>query len=168
MAAAMKRMAAGALAGTAGMVAMDLVWYARYRAGGGDDGFFDWEFATSTESFDDAAAPGQVAAKVAGAVGLDLPDSTAGVATNVVHWLTGLGYGVVHGVLNHRRPAVRGGLLTGAAAFANSYATLGAIGVYQPIWEYDRDALTKDLSAHLVFGAVTGLAYRLLTGRERG
>jgi hypothetical protein len=138
------------------------------RAGGGDEGILDWEFTTSTQSFDDAAAPGRVAAKAAAAIGVDLPDSTAGLATTVVHWLTGVGYGMAHRVLNHRRGALRGGLLTGAGAFANSYATLGATGVYEPIWNYDRDTLAKDLSAHLVFGLVTGLAYRLLTGRDRG
>jgi len=52
--------------------------------------------------------------------------------------------------------------MTGAGAFTNSYATLGALGVYEPIWEYDRETLLKDLSAHLVFGLGTGLAYRAL------
>jgi hypothetical protein len=32
----------GAMAGAAGTVAMDLVWYARYRRGGGNDAFPAW------------------------------------------------------------------------------------------------------------------------------
>jgi hypothetical protein len=47
-------------------------------------------------------------------------------------------------------------------AFANSYAVLGALGIYQPIWEYDADTLRDDLTAHLVFGAATAVAYRVL------
>jgi hypothetical protein len=29
---------------------MDLLWYARYRRGGGDEGFVEWEFSRSTKS----------------------------------------------------------------------------------------------------------------------
>lgn len=87
------RLAAGAVAGALGTVAMDLVWYTRYRSGGGEDGFLDWEFATSTSSFEAAAAPGTVAAKLAGAVGVELPDDAAGTTTNALHWVTAWGAG---------------------------------------------------------------------------
>ncbi len=159
-----RRFLAGALAGAAGTVAMDLVWYRRYQQGGGDDDFADWEFATSTASFDEASAPGQVGKRLADAVGVELPDEKAGLSTNVMHWLTGVGYGLSHAMLQDGRGPLLGGALTGAGAFANSYATLGALGVYEPIWTYDRDALSKDLSAHLAFGMATGLTYRLLSG----
>jgi hypothetical protein len=157
-----RRIAAGAAAGVVGTLAMDLVWYRRYRASGGEDGFAGWELATSTSSFDEAAAPGQVGKKIAGAVGVNLPDEAAGVTTNVVHWLTGVGYGVGHALVQHRRSVLVGGLTTGAGVLANSYATLGALGIYKPVWEYDRDTLLEDLSAHLVFGLATSLAYRAL------
>jgi hypothetical protein len=166
MAGMARRLMAGIVAGAAGTLAMDLLWYGRYRADGGEDGFAAWELSTgSTSSFEEASAPGQVARKVADAVGIDLPDDRAGLATDVVHWGTGMGYGVGHALLQHRRGAVVGGLLTGAGAFANSYATLGAIEVYEPPWAYDATTLGKDLSAHLVYGAVVGVVHRLLVGR---
>ena len=55
---------------------------------------------------------------------------------------------------------------TGAGAFANSYATLGAIGVYEPIWAYSLATLSKDLTAHLAFGIATGLTFRTLSARS--
>jgi hypothetical protein len=48
------------------------------------------------------------------------------------------------------------GVATGVAAWGTSYAVLGRLGIYQPISEYDRETLVKDLSAHLVFGATLG------------
>jgi hypothetical protein len=160
-----RRLTAGILAGAAGTLAMDAVWFSRYRSAGGTDGFSDWEFATSTASFEQASAPGQVGKKIADAVGIDLPDEAAGATTNVMHWLTGVGYGLGHALMQDRRSVPVGGIATGAGAFANSYATLGALGVYEPIWEYDRDTLVKDLTAHLTFGLATAAAYRLLAGR---
>jgi hypothetical protein len=156
----------GALAGAVGTLAMDLVLYRRYRAGGGEDRFADWEFSTSTASFEDASAPGKVAEKAADAVGIDLPESAAGTATDVVHWLTGAGYGVAHALFQHDS-GVLSGVKTGSAAFLNSYATLGALGIYQPIWEYDRKTLEQDFTAHLAFGFATGVAYRLLSASDR-
>jgi hypothetical protein len=164
MAALTRRLAAGVLAGAAGTLAMDLVWYRRYRDGGGEDSFTDWDLSTDTASFEEASAPGQVAKKAADAVGLDLPDSSAGVATDVMHWVTGVGYGLAHALLQHGRGPLAGGLTTGAGAFANSYATLGLIGVYEPIWRYDAETLVKDLSAHLVFGTIAAAVYQVLAG----
>jgi hypothetical protein len=158
----LRRVVAGAAAGAAGTLAMDLVWYRRYRKDGGTGGFTDWELATSIRSFDEAPAPGKAGKKIADAVGVDLPDEAAGVTTNVMHWLTGVGYGLGHGLLHHRRSLLVGGLATGAGAIANSYVTLGALGIYKPVWQYDRDTLLKDLSAHLVFGLATSLVYRVL------
>lgn len=158
------RVARGMVAGLVGTLAMDLLWWSRYRRGGGEDGFADWEFATGTSSFEEASAPAQVGRKAAALVNIDLPDELAATTTNVVHWLTGAGYGMGHGLVNDgRRPALAAGLVTGAGAFANSYATLGTIGVYEPIWEYDTTTLARDLSAHLLFGAATGLAYAALS-----
>jgi hypothetical protein len=165
MAGLVGRVARGMLAGVAGTLAMDLLWWSRYRRGGGEDGFADWEFATGTRSFEQASAPAQVGRRAASLVGIDLPDGAAATTTNVVHWLTGVGYGAAHGLVNDgRRSAAVGGLVTGAGAFANSYATLGALGVYEPIWEYDGPTLAKDLGAHLLFGATTGLVYGALAG----
>ncbi|MEX1163643.1 MAG: hypothetical protein WEB03_08690 [Nitriliruptor sp.] len=165
MTSVVRKLTTGVVAGALGTLAMDLVWYRRYRRGGGEDTFAGWEFATSTSSFDEASAPGQVGHKLASTLGVTLPDHTAGLTTNVMHWLAGVGYGAAHGLVFPRRGPVVGGLATGVGAFANSYATLGAMGVYQPIWEYDTQVLAKDLSAHLLFGLVAGAAFRALQGR---
>lgn len=158
---------AGALAGAVGTLAMDLVWWGRHRAQGGDQSFPEWDVAT-TDSFDEAAAPAQVGKKTAEVARVDLPEQAAGATTNLVHWLTGIGYGIGHGLLRNGRGTLTAGLLTGTGAFANSYATLGAAGIYQPIWEYDPETLYKDLTAHLAFGLATSAAYTLLssTGDE--
>jgi hypothetical protein len=48
--------------------------------------------------------------------------------------------------------------------WATGYVVLPAAKLYQPIWEYDRVTLAKDLSAHLVYGLATAVALRLLGG----
>lgn len=157
----------GAVAGAVGTLAMDLVWYARHRAQGGQQSFTDWDTATA-DSFDEAGAPARVGKKVADAADVELPDEAAGTTTNVVHWLTGVGYGMAHGLLRNGRGMVSSGLATGAGAFANSYVTLGAMGLYKPIWEYDAETLRKDLTAHLAYGLATSAAYTLLSASEGG
>jgi hypothetical protein len=43
------------------------------------------------------------------------------------------------------------------------YVVLPAMGLYEPIWKYDRKTLAKDLTAHLVYGLGTATALRLLS-----
>lgn len=164
MAGLVGRIVRGAVAGLVGTLAMDLLWWSRYRRGGGEDGFTDWEFATGTSSFEEASAPAQVGQRVAGLAGVELPDEAAAMTTNVVHWLTGAGYGVLHGLLHGdgSRPVLNGAA-TGAGAFSNSYAVMGTMGLYEPMWKYDAQTLAKDLSAHLLFGTATGLTYAALS-----
>lgn len=154
----------GAVAGAAGTLAMDLLWWSRSRRSGGDADFFDWAFSTGIQSFEEASPPGRVGQLAARAVGVELPDEAAGLTTNVVHWLTGIGYGKAHGLSPWRRHALVGGAVTGVGAFASSYAVLGGLGIYEPIWEYDADTLAQDLSAHLLYGLTAGITYALLGG----
>jgi hypothetical protein len=160
---------AGAVAGALGTFAMDLVWYRRFRAGGGSQRFVAWETSEGTDGFENAAAPARTAKVVAGFAGVDLPDTTARAVNNAVHWTTGIGWGKAHGlaagVLGTTNPLL--GLVTGVVAWATSYAVLPRLGVYQPMSEYDRDVLWQDLSAHLVYGAVVGIIFRVLSGRRR-
>jgi len=160
------RLAIGAVAGTVGTVTMDLVWYGRYRRSGGEGGPLEWEFAGSVDSFEQASAPGKVGKRLADTVGIELSDTAAATTTNAMHWLTGAGYGVAHAVLLHDRPPLAAGAATGVGAVANSYATLGAMGIYDPIWKYDASTIAKDVSAHVAFGLATSLAYRGLVGRR--
>src|SRR5579859_8198827 len=81
----------GLVAGAAGTVAMDLVWYMRYKRGGGESSFLNWEFAQAPNQWEDASAPARVGKLVyETARHAELPPSAIGLTTNVMHW----GYGV--------------------------------------------------------------------------
>ncbi len=152
----------GVVAGAVGTLAMDVLWWRRARAAGSDDSFTGWEFVTGSEyeSFADASAPGQVGHRMAALVGIDVPVQHAGLTTDVVHWATGATWGVFAGALAARTSlsAATAGIAGGVAAITTAYAALGAIGIYRPVWEDDRATLFSDASAHLVFGAATGVA----------
>ena len=159
----------GVLAGVAGTVAMDTLWYRRYKRDGGADGFLAWESSAGTEGYEQAAAPAQVGKRVVEALlQTELPPSTARAMNNLVHWGTGLAWGTVHALLagSARRQGVTKGLATGALAWGTSYATLAPAKVYKPIWQYPPAVLWKDLSAHLVFGLGVGAAFRVLADRS--
>lgn len=152
---------AGAVAGAVGTVAMDAVWYRRYQRGGGEDSPVDWEFSAGASKWDDVSAPGQVGRRVVeGFLGHELPDRWARTTQNVVHWATGISWGVQFAIVasSVRRP-VRLLPALGPTAWASSYALLGAAKIYKPIWEYDAKTLADDLSAHAVFGAATGATF---------
>ena len=40
--------------------------------------------------------------------------------------------------------------------------------IYEPMWRYDTATLAKDVSAHVIFGLATSLAYRTLSGGRGG
>lgn len=155
-------LALGASAGAVGTVAMDALWWRRARNAGSDDDFVEWQFATGSEydSFEDASAPAQVGQRMARMAGIELPVERAGLTTDVVHWATGIGWGTAAGALTAATPvtAIPAGIAGGVAAIGTAYGALGAAGIYQPVWEYDRSTLWKDLSAHLVFGTAVGVA----------
>jgi hypothetical protein len=152
----------GALAGVAGTVAMDLLWYKRYRDGGGDSPFAAWERTGAIESWDDAPAPAQMARKLLQLIGHDVPVERAGAVNNVMHWGYGVGWATAYGIVAAHRRRWWQGPAFGALVWASDYVTLPLAGVYQPIWEYDLPTLWQDLSAHLVFGTAADAAFRLL------
>ena len=174
MAGALRRMVgwklAGAAAGAAGTVAMDLLWYQRARARQQEPGsFVDWETAKGLASFDDAPAPAQVVRVAAQQVLGSAPDDRyARTATNVMHWTTGVAWaaaaGLVAGALGARNPLL--GLPFGAAVWSASYATLVPLDIYRWPWEYDARTVVDDLTAHLVYGAVAGLVWWGLSARR--
>jgi hypothetical protein len=161
----------GVAAGAVGTLAMDLVWYARYRRGGGEDRFVDWEFSASTKNWEDAGAPAQVAKRVLeGFLQRELPDDAAAMTNNASHWATGLGWGALYGLVAGsaaRIPNPAYGVALGAAAFTTSYAVLGSAKVYRPIWDYDVTTLAKDLRGHLVFGLGTAAVFAALARARR-
>lgn len=154
----------GTIAGAVGTLAMDALWFARYRRGGGDSSFADWEFSSGLCTWDQAPAPAQIGRRLVEALlKRELPARDAAAANNLTHWaygiLGGIEYGIAAGSL--RTPRIRYGLPFGASVFAVGYAVLPAAGLYKPIWEYDRKTLAKDLSAHLVYGLGTAVAFFL-------
>ncbi len=164
-----RRAAAGALAGAAGTAALDRLLYSRYRRDGGEDSFWQWEFAGGVTSWDEASAPGQVGRKIDQLVThRPPPDNWARTTTNIVHWATGIGWGAQYGVLAGRRARHRlmRALALGPSAWLSSYVLLPLAKLYKPIWEYDAKTLGDDLSAHLVFGTATAAVFAVLNGEE--
>jgi hypothetical protein len=158
----------GLIAGAAGTLAMDTVLFARYVHGGGESDFGAWEFSADVSSWEDAPAPAQVGKRlVEGLFQRQLSPARARLMNNVVHWAYGMLYGSAYGVVaaSLPRPRVRYGLPFGAAVWAGDYVVLGAAKLYEPIWEYDAKTLSRDLSAHLVYGVVTASAFQLLSAR---
>jgi hypothetical protein len=164
-----RQAASGAVAGAVGLAAMDLLLYRRYRRVDGKESLWRWELAVGVTSWDEASAPGQVGQELARFVTRQSPpDDWARTTTNVVHWATGIGWGMQYGAVasrTSRHPWVRA-LALGPVAWLASYAVLPLAGVYKPIWEYDARTLGEDLSAHLVFGVTTSAVFAALT-REK-
>jgi hypothetical protein len=156
----------GLVAGAMGTVAMDMVWYMRYRRGGGKEKFLDWELSTDLTSWDNAPAPALIGKRmVEGFTGQPLPPERAAVMNDFMHWAYGIGWGTVYGILagSLARPFVALGIPFGAGVWATDYVVLPKAGVYKPIWEYDPKTLWKDLSAHLAYGIGTGATFAFLT-----
>ena len=157
----------GAVAGLAGTLAMDVCLWEQYRRDGGPDGFPAWESSAGLAGYGGAPAPAEVGRRiVAGYLQRELPDGTARAMNNAMHALTGMQWGVVHGILagTSGRSGPVAGVRTGLTAWLASYALLGPAGLYQPIWTYPAAVLAKDAGGHLVYGLATAAAFRLLGG----
>ncbi|HXC82221.1 MAG TPA: hypothetical protein VNV62_10260 [Trebonia sp.] len=153
----------GILAGAVGTVCMDAVRYVRYRRDGGEDEPLEWEFAP-VDTWAQAPDPGKVAQRVIeGFTQRELPDRWAWLTSTVMHWGYGSSAGALYGVLagSPRRPHPWYGLPFGALVWASGYVILPEGGLYKPIWEYDAKTLGDDLSAHLAYGAGTGVTFWL-------
>ena len=153
----------GFLAGVAGTVCLDTVWYSRYRRGGGTKSPLEWEFGP-VDSWDNAPDPGKFAKRVIeGFTHRELSDRWAWPVSTVMHWGYGSSAGAVYGILagSARGPYPLYGLPFGAAVWVTGYVVLPEAGIYKPIWEYDAKTLARDLSAHLAYGAGTGTAFWL-------
>jgi hypothetical protein len=156
----------GAVAGSIGTLAMDLLWYSRYRRAGGAGPFREWEITRDVRDWTEAPAPGQMGRKLIETVtGRDVPVERAAALSNVMHWAYGVSWTVAYGVLvrtrRRGRPMWHGPAL-GAAIWCSDYVVLPLAGIYEPIWAYDIPTLYKDLSAHVLFGAVADGALRLM------
>ena len=158
--------AIGAFAGAAATDAMDLVLYLCYRRDGGQDSLWQWESAGAVTTWDAASAPGQLGQKLERLViGKKPPDTWARATTNLVHWATGIGWGLQFAVLASRTSShpLLPAWGRGPSAWLASYVILPLAKVYKPIWQYDAPTLGDDLSAHLVFGTTTSAVFAALT-----
>jgi uncharacterized membrane protein YagU involved in acid resistance len=152
----------GLFAGAVGTLAMDLVWYVRYRRGGGQGNFTSWEFPSDVKSWDETSAPAKVGKLlVETSFHTELPATRAALTTNVMHWGYGVQWGVVFGVAVGSSSRVRPwqGPLLGLLVWLASYLSLPIAGFYMPIWSYDLKTLWADLSAHLVYGSSVAAAF---------
>jgi uncharacterized membrane protein YagU involved in acid resistance len=145
---------------------MDLLWYVRFRQGGGDQSFLDWEFSVGVDSWDKASAPAKVGKLLyERVVGHELSARYAALSNNIMHWSYATGWSALFGLVASTPSwrAVTLGLPFGAFVWGMSYVILPRLGFYKPIWEYDLPTLWQDLSAHLTYGFTTGVALRALS-----
>jgi hypothetical protein len=146
----------GLVAGAAGTVALDLVWYVRYKRGGGEASFLTWEFASAPETWGQASAPANVGKLLyETATHQELPTSEIGPTTNIMHWGYGVQWGVVLAVALGCSRYVKPwhAPLLGVLVWLAGYVSLPIAGFYKPIWSYDAKTLWQDLSGHLAYGA---------------
>jgi hypothetical protein len=88
--------------------------------------------------------------------------------TNVMHWGYGTGLGAAYAVAERRlrlKPALAGPAF-GLGVWAQSYATLVPLGLYEWPWHYSAKTIAKDLSYHLTYGAGVAAGYELLARRR--
>ena len=152
----------GLVAGAAGTLAMDLLWFARSKRAGDQSSFVAWESAANVDAWDKAAAPAKVGKLLLETLNRrPLPASAARPLTNAMHWGYGVQFGVLFGLAvgSRRHLRVWQGPLLGALVWLSSYVSLPIAGVYQPIWTYDPKTLWDDLSAHLVYGSGVAAAF---------
>jgi hypothetical protein len=125
----------GLVAGAAGTLAMDVLWYVRFRRGGGKQHFFAWEFSSALSSWDEAPVPGQVGKRLfEGLFQKKLPPQRAVVVSNITHWAYGMLNGAAYAIAAESlgQPRTWHGLPFGASAWAASYTVLPAAGLYKP------------------------------------
>ncbi|MDQ6777589.1 MAG: DUF1440 domain-containing protein [Actinomycetota bacterium] len=156
----------GLFAGALGTAAMDLLWFWRYKRDDGEGSFLAWEFSSGLCTWEQAPAPAQIGKRLfEGVFQREVPAERVALVNNITHWgygkLGGVQYGIVAGSL--AAPRIVYGIPFGATVWATSYVVLPLAHLYKPIWEYDPTTLAKDLSAHLVYGLTTAVAFDLLS-----
>lgn len=153
----------GVLASAAGTMAMDLLLFYRSKREGSANGFLDWEFSVGLEDWSKASAPAQVGKRLfEGFFQHELSPRWAAVTNNVMHWTYGLGWGAVYGIMAGSlcTPRIRSGLLFGTIVWTVDYIVLPLARLYKPMWDYELPILARDLSAHLVYGIGTSIAFK--------
>jgi hypothetical protein len=154
-----KALARGLVAGVVGTAAMTAWQELSARLPGHGEGGAD---GASADPWESAPAPAKVARRFATDVlHRDVSPDRIPLLTNVMHWSTGIGWGVAYGLVQRALPggAVARGLTWGTTVWAASYAQLVPLGIYEPPWKYPPGVIGLDVSYHLVYGLGTGLGH---------
>jgi hypothetical protein len=112
-----------------------------------------------------APAPAQLLKRGVEAVTGIEPDASAIPAySNIVHWGYGIGLGAAYALAERRlrtRASIAGPLF-GLGVWAQSYATLVPLGLYEWPWHYSPKVIAKDVSFHLAYGVGVAAGYEVL------
>jgi hypothetical protein len=149
----MNRFALGLAAGVVGTAAMTAVQELLARLKDDDAGG------------EEEPAPAQAVRKALGVAGIEPPRSWTPFLAQGAHWLYGVGWGGVYGLLRRddgAGNAARAGLGLGTGVWAASYAQLVPLGIYEPPWRYSPAELAEDFSYHAVYGLGVAATYRAL------
>lgn len=143
---------AGAIAGAVGTLTLDIVSYADMYAQGRAP----------------SSLPGEVAANVAGMVGVDLTgddDASKNRRTAlgaILGYTTGILVGAAYGAVRRRPGSSRAGLRLGAAVMAVANGPMVAQGLTDPR-EWGVSGWISDLVPHAAYGVVTARTYEAIT-----
>jgi uncharacterized membrane protein YagU involved in acid resistance len=118
------------------------------------------------DPWEQASMPAQVGRRIGeGLFHQDVAPERIPVLTHVMHWAYGTGWGAVYGVVRGSRttdPSMRDGLAFGLEVWAMSYVELVPMGLYRLPWKYPAKDVATEVGFHLVYGAGTAMAFRLL------
>jgi hypothetical protein len=113
----------------------------------------------------DAPPPARIAQRILrGVFKQDVPLSKAAVLEQGMHWVYGISWGGLYGLVQGtvRAPAAPLGLGFGALVWGAGYALLVPARIYKKPWEYPQSELAVDASYHLVYGLAVAEAYEAL------
>jgi hypothetical protein len=113
-----------------------------------------------------STAPARATARVLGLREFETPLAEARF-NDLAHWGYGTAWGVVRGLLGATGLSPRSATIAhGAAVYATEQVTLPALDVAPPAVFWDTREVAIDAFHHAVYATATGLAYRLLDGRD--
>jgi hypothetical protein len=113
-----------------------------------------------------SSAPARATAKMLGIK--EFEDGVAEARFNdLSHWGYGTGWGVVRGLLGVTGMSPKAATIAhGAAIYGAAQVTLPALEIAPPAIFWGKDEIAIDALHHAVYAAATGLAYRLVAGRD--
>jgi hypothetical protein len=110
-----------------------------------------------------SSAPADAAAKVLGLDGF-ADDAAKQRFGTLVHWGYGTGWGAVRGLLGLAAPSPAAATAAHLGAVWGSEAVmLPSLGVAPPVWTWGAEEVAIDVGHHIVYAAVTGAVYELLS-----